>query len=118
VTYRVGDYKGKDVKAVPRDFLSAAISIPVLDRIQAMVAVQNTRRIWLDDANEVKLPNFSSVDLKMTYTTGWATIEFEALNLMNNFFSTTGFLDPGGSDTVFLYPAAGRALQVGLRINW
>jgi len=118
VTYRVGDYKGKYVKAIPRDFLSAAISIPVLDRIQAMVAVQNTRRIWLDDANEVKLPNFSSVDLKMTYTTGWATIEFEALNLMNNFFSTTGFLDPGGSDTVFLYPAAGRALQVGLRINW
>ena len=118
VTYRTGDYEGNFVKAIPRDFLSAAVSMPILEKIQTMVAVQSTRRIWLDDANTIDLPNFSSVDFKMTYALNRFTIEFEAINLMNNFFSTTGFLDPGGSDIVFLYPAAGRALQAGLRFNW
>ena len=118
VTYRSGANKGNFVKGIPRDFLSAAISIPVLDRVQAMATVQSTRRIWLDDANKVPLDNFSSVDFKLVYTVGRVAVEFEAVNLMNNFFSTTGFLDPAGTDAVFLYPAAGRALQAGLRINW
>ncbi len=118
VTYRTGEHEGNFVKAIPRDFLSAAISIPILDRVQAMASVQSTRRIWLDDANTAKMDNFSSVDFKLAYTAGWFSAELEATNLMNSLFSTTGFLDPDGSGTEFLYPAAERALQTGIQIKW
>ena len=83
-----------------------------------MAALRSARRIWLDDANTVELDNFSSVDFKLTYAVGRLTIEFEAFNLLDNLFSTTGFLDPGGSDTVFAYPAAGRAMQLGVGVAW
>ncbi len=118
VTYRTGDNEGNFVKAIPRDYISAAVSLPILNRIQAMAALRSARRIWLDDANTVELENFSSIDFKFTYAVGWLVIEFETFNLLNNFFSTTGFLDPGGSETVFVYPAAGRAMQVGVRLAW
>ncbi len=118
VTYRAGENKGNFVKAIPRDYVSAAISIPVLDQLQAMATVRSTRRTWLDDANSVRLENFSSVDFKVTYTLDWIALEFETVNLINNSFSTTGFLDPGGSDTIFMYPAAGRAMQAGVRVQW
>ena len=118
VTYRSGDYEGNFVKAIPRDYISAAVSLPIRDRILAMTALRSARRIWLDDANTVELDNFSSVDFKLTYAVGRLAIEFEAFNLLDNLFSTTGFLDPGGSDTAFVYPAAGRAMQVGVGIAW
>ena len=118
VTYRAGENKGKFVRTIPRDYISAAISIPVLDRLQAMATVRSTRRTWLDDANSIRLENFSSVDFKVIYTLGWMAVEFETVNLMNNTFSTTGFLDPGGSDTIFMYPAAGRSMQMGIRVEW
>lgn len=118
VTYRSGDNKGNFVKAIPRDYLSSSITVPVLKNIRATASVQRASRIWLDDANAVKLENFSTVDFELTYTVGRFTVDFEALNLMNSLFSTTGFLDPGGSDTVLMYPAAGRAMQVGVRVKW
>lgn len=118
VTYRAGENKGNFVKAIPRDYVSAAISVPVLDQLQAMATVRSTRRTWLNDANSVRLDNFSSVDFKLTYTLDWIALEFETMNLLNNSFSTTGFLDPGGSDTIFMYPAAGRAMQAGVRVQW
>ncbi len=118
VTYRAGEHKGKFIRTIPQDYVSAAISVPLLDRVRAMTTVRSTRRIWLDDANTERLDNFSSVDFKLTYSLGWVTVELETLNLMNNLFSTTGFFDPGGSDTLFLYPAAGRSLLAGLRMNW
>ncbi len=119
VTYKAGEYEGNFVKAIPRDYLSATISVPILDRIQAMTAVRSTRRIWLDDANEVGVDNFSSVDFKLVYPLGWMAIEFETINLMDNLYSTTGFVpNPEEPDTILMYPAAGRAFQVGLRIKW
>ena len=118
VTYRSGDNEGNFVKAIPRDYISAAVRLPIRDRIQAMTTLRSARRIWLDDANTVELDNFSSVDFKLTYAVGRLTIEFEAFNLLNNLFSTTGFLDPAGSDTVFVYPAAGRAMQFGVGVAW
>ncbi len=118
VTYRAGENKGNFVRSIPRDYISTAISIPVLDRLQAMATVRSTRRTWLDDENSIRLDNFSSIDFKLTYTLGWIMLEFETVNLMNNSFSTTGFLDPGGSDTIFMYPAAERALYAGFRVQW
>ncbi|MCY3630120.1 MAG: TonB-dependent receptor [Bacteroidota bacterium] len=119
VTYLAGENKGHFVKAIPRDYVSAAISIPVLDRLQAMATLRSTRRTWLNDKNSIRLENFSSVDFKMSYSLDWIALEFETMNLLSNSFSTTGFIsDPGGSDTIFMYPAAGRAMQAGIRVQW
>ena len=118
VIYRAGENRGNFVRAIPRDYFSASMSIPILDKVQAMTVVRSTHRIWLDDANTQKINSYSSVDFKLTYEIGRILVEFEAVNLMNNFFNTTGFPDPGGSDTVFLYPAAERMLHAGIRINW
>ncbi|MCY3594795.1 MAG: TonB-dependent receptor [Bacteroidetes bacterium] len=119
VTYRAGEHKGNFVKAIPRDYVSAAISVPVLDRLQAMATVRSTRRTWLDDKNSIRLENFSSVDFKVTYTLNWIALEFETMNLLNNSFSTTGFISgEEGSETTFMYPAAGRAMQAGIRVQW
>ncbi len=118
VTFRKGEFEGKFIRTIPQDYLSAAISLPILDRLQAMATIRSTRRIWLDNANTERLDNFSSVDFKVTYSLRWITLELETLNLMNNLFSTTGFSDPGGSDAYLLYPAAGRSLLAGIRMNW
>ena len=118
VTYRAGENKGNFVKAVPRDYLSASIGIPILDKVHAITVVRSTSRIWLDDANTQRINNYSSVDFKINYKMGQIQVEFETVNLMNNFFSTTGFQDPGGSDTALLYPAAERMLQAGIRVSW
>ncbi len=130
VTYQAGEYEGNFIKAIPRNYVSATVSVPILDRIQAMATVRSTHRTWLDDENTVELDNFSSVDFKLVYQLGWMAVEFETINLRDNLFSTTGFLlannlsgstgspDSDESGTVFMYPAAGRAFQVGLRVKW
>ncbi|MXZ18129.1 MAG: TonB-dependent receptor [Rhodothermaceae bacterium] len=119
VTYLAGENKGNFVKAIPRDHVSAAISIPVLDQLQAMATLRSTRRTWLNDKNSTRLENFSSVDFKVTYTFDWIALEFETMNLLNNSFNTTGFISgPEESETIFLYPAAGRAMQAGIRVQW
>jgi len=118
VTFRQGEHEGKFIRTIPQDYVSAAISLPILDQLQAMATIRSTRRIWLDNANTERLDNFSSIDFRIAYSLQWITLELETLNLMNNLFSTTGFSDPGGSDTYLLYPAAGRSLLVGVRIKW
>ena len=119
VTYLAGEHKGNFVKAIPRDYVSAAISVPVLDRLQAMATLRSTRRTWLNDTNSIRLENFSSVDFKVTYSLDWIALEFETMNLLNNSFSTTGFISgEDESETIFMYPAAGRAMQAGIRVQW
>jgi len=118
VTFRQGEYEGKFIRTIPIDYLSSSISLPIMDHLRAMATIRSTRRIWLDNANTERLDNFSSVDFKITYSLGRISLELETLNLMNNLFSTTGFPDPGGSDTYLLYPAAERSVLAGVQMKW
>ena len=115
VTYRAGSYEGNYVKAVPRHFVNLSVSVPVLSRLGATAVVRSARKVWLDDANTVPLDAYSTIDVKIDYDLGRLGLELEAVNLLDDEYSTTGFLDPGGSDSVFLYPAAGRFFRLGIR---
>ena len=118
VTYQAGSNKGNYVKAIPRTYLSIAAHMPLAEDITVSGTVRSARRIWLDDANTVPLDDYASADLKLTYNLRWAAVMLEVLNLLDNEYSTTGFPDPAGSDTVFLYPAAGRAMRAGIQVGW
>ena len=117
VTYRAGAYEGNYVKAVPRHYVSFSVLFPVTEQLAAGAVVRSARSIWLDDANRTPLEAYSTVDVRLNYDLGRTSLVFEALNLLDGEYSTTGYLDPGGSETVFLYPAAGRFFRAGIRLT-
>ena len=118
VTYQAGAYEGNSVKAIPRTYISLAARMPLAENLAAAGTVRSARQVWLDDANTLPLDDWATADLKLMYDSGRATFMFEVLNLLDQEYSTTGFPDPAGSETVFLYPAAGRAMRVGIQVDW
>ena len=118
VTYQSGANQGKYVKAIPRTYVSLGARTTLAENLTVTGTLRSARRIWLDDANTLPLDNWATTDLKLTYDFGRATFMFESLNLLDEDYSTTGFRDPAGSDTVFLYPAAGRSIRAGIHLNW
>ena len=115
-----GDNKGKFVKAIPRDYVSAGLMTALAASVSASVTVRSARRMFLDDANTAPLDNYTTVDAKVSALWRFATLWVEALNLMDATYSTTGFPDPDPSDSdiVFLYPAAGRAFRLGVNVDF
>ena len=117
VTYRAGNYEGNYVKAVPRHFLNLSVNVPVGELLRTTAVVRNARGIWLDDANITPLEAYTTVDVGLTSDMGRISLEFEVMNVLDSDYSTTGYLDPGGSGTVFLYPAASRFFRAGIRLT-
>ena len=122
VTYEEGDNKGKYVKAIPRDYLNAGVSADLPLGINIGAVMHSTARIYLDDANTMPLDNYTTLDAVVSYR--WrqraALVKLESTNLLDATYSTTGFPDPDSaseSGTVFLYPAAGRALRLGVTVS-
>ena len=116
VTSRLGDYQGNFVKAVPRDFISAGFSAAHPSGLSLGGTANAARRMFLDDANTITLPNYTTVDARLAYALRSVTVALEAFNLLDETYSTTGFPDPAGSDIIFFYPAAGRTLRLGLSV--
>ncbi len=122
VTYEEGDNKGKYVKAIPRDYLNAGVSADLPLGINIGAVMHSTARIYLDDANTMPMDNYTTLDAVVSYR--WrqraALVKLESTNLLDATYSTTGFPDPDSaseSGTVFLYPAAGRALRLGVTVS-
>jgi outer membrane receptor protein involved in Fe transport len=117
VTSRYGAYEGNYVKAIPRDYISAGVHTSPVSGLGVAATVNAARRMYLDDANTVTLPDYTTVDARLSYQFPLVTLALEAFNLLDETYSTTGFPDPGGSDAVFFYPAAGRTLRLGVSIS-
>ncbi len=111
-TLRFGQFDGNFVKAIPRDIVSAGLDLPI-GPVIGSATLKSARRIFLDDANTQRLPSYTTVDVRVGYDLGRATISGEIFNVLNASFSTTGFPDPGGSDAVFVYPFTGRHVRLG-----
>jgi iron complex outermembrane receptor protein len=114
VVSRTGDNQGKALKAIPRHFLSAGIDAGRGTGLAGSLSASRAWGIWLDDADTRRLPAFTRVDGRLSYPVRRVRITLDAFNLLDRKYSTTGFLDPGGSDTAFYFPAAGRTLQLGI----
>ena len=120
VTYQEGDNKGNYVKGVPRDYLNMGVTARLPKALSVGVVLHSTARMYLDDANTMPLDDYSTVDAMIAHQRHSFTIRLEFTNLLDADYSTTGFPDPDSaseSGVVFLYPAAGRVLRLGVSVS-
>jgi iron complex outermembrane receptor protein len=118
VTSRRGANDGKRLKAIPRQTLSAGLSLRPIRMLETSLLVTNARDVYLDDANSVELPDFTRLDARVAVPIMGVSLFVDVRNLLDKHYSSTGFLDPAGSGEPYFYPAAGRVLEVGLRGGW
>lgn len=117
VTLEYGENKGKYVKAIPRDYLSTGLSLSHATGLSASLTLKAAQRVYLDDANTITLPNYSTVDFKAGYNLGLWGVTLEVFNVFDEKYSTTGFPDPAGTGLVYLYPAASRSIRLGFTVK-
>ena len=125
-TVEGGDVDGNFLKAIPRDVWSAGASA-ARGPLTASVVARGADRIWLDDANTIPLDGWAALDARLALAVPVggreAAVVAEAFNLLDAEYATTGFPDAsgaeaaGGGPLVYLYPAAGRQLRLGLRLS-
>jgi iron complex outermembrane receptor protein len=125
-TVEGGDFAGNFLKAIPRDVWAVGASA-ARGPLSASLTAHGAGRIWIDDANTVPLSGWAALDARFAYAVplgGRAvSVVAEAFNLADAEYATTGFPDasgaagPDGGPLVYLYPAAGRQLRLGLSLS-
>ena len=118
VISRSGDNSGKRLKAIPRQTLSGGLSVQPWRMLETSLLVTNVRDVYLDDANTVELPDFTRLDARAALGVRDISIFVEVRNLLDERYSSTGFLDPGGTGEAYFHPAAGRVIELGIRGGW
>ncbi len=112
-----GDNSGKQLKAVPRQILSAGITSGP-PSLQGSVTVSDIRGTYLDDANARRLPAYSRLDTRLSSSIASLRLFVDVLNLLDRKLVSTGFPDASGADVAYYYPTARRTLQVGIGSTW
>ncbi|MDT7858056.1 TonB-dependent receptor [Rubrivirga sp. S365] len=125
-TVEGGDFAGRFLKAIPRDVWAVGASA-VRGPLTASLTARGAGRVWLDDANTIPLASWAALDARLAYRLPVAdravSVVAEAFNLTGAEYATTGFPDasgagtPSGGPRVYLYPAAGRQLRLGLSLS-
>ena len=117
-TAQHGENEGKHLKAIPRHTISGGLSAVHPFGIGGSLVVKSVNGIYLDDANTITLPDYTTVDAKISYQYELISASVEVLNLFDRSYSTTGFPDPTGrSSLVYFYPAAERYIRVSLNVQ-
>ena len=114
---RIGEYKGKFLKAIPRDVIYGGISATHKSGVGGSIAIKSANRIFLDDANTTTLPNYTTVKSRLKYQFGQVSATFDVFNIFNQSYSTTGYPDASGSGQFYFYPAAGRHVRFSLHFQ-
>jgi outer membrane receptor protein involved in Fe transport len=120
-TSRSGPNAGRRLKAIPRHTLSAGLSLRPLQSpgtLELSAMVYHLRGMYLDDANTRSLPEYTRADLRIALRALGLGFHLDLRNLTGARYSSTGFLDPGGSGEAYLYPAAGRVFEASIRNAW
>jgi outer membrane receptor protein involved in Fe transport len=117
-TSRFGESNGRFLKAIPRRVLTAGLSRAPAAGIAVGVTATSVRDVFLDDANSVTLPAYMRIDLRTSYPAGRTRISLNVQNLADRLYDVSGFTDPAGSASLYLYPAAGRVVTMGLESRW
>ncbi len=117
-TLEAGPFEGNFLKAIPRDVIAGGLSYRHTSGLGGGLTLRSARRIFLDDANTLRLPAYTTLDARLSYRTGRFTLAAEVFNLTDTDYSTTGFPDPAGSEVVFFYPAAERTVRFGVEMGF
>jgi outer membrane receptor protein involved in Fe transport len=117
---RAGDHRGKRLKAIPRHTAQAGLSVrPFRARaVEGSASVTHLAGMFFDDGNTRPIPDYTRVDARLAIGIARYTLLLDARNLLGARYSSTGFLDPAGSGEAYLYPAAERVIEIGLRSRW
>ena len=120
VTLEKGENKGNAVKAIPRHSFSGGI-VAEHGPVSASVVLKGLRKMYLDDANSQSLPDYATVDARVAYTRNAYTrnaytLSLSVFNALDKKFNSTAYPDPGGSETLFIFPAALRSVSIGIEV--
>ena len=116
-TSQRGEHKGNQLERIPRNSIIGGVSAVHSYGVGGSLIVKSVNGIYLDDANTINLPGYTTIDAKISYRFGWITAAVELMNLLDKSYSTTGFPDNTGSGLVYFYPAAGRYLRFNLNLE-
>ena len=105
---RIGENAGKFLKAIPRDAIYGGVNAAHKSGLGGSIVLKSANRIFLDDANSISLPDYSTVDCRLKYRVGPVAATLDVFNIFDRSYSTTGYPDASGSGLTYLYPAAGR----------
>jgi outer membrane receptor protein involved in Fe transport len=86
--------------------------------LETSLLVTHVRDVFLDDENTVELPDYTRLDARAALRIGGIAVFADLRNLLDEEYSSSGFLDPSGSGEKYFYPAAGRVLEIGVRHGW
>lgn len=115
VTFEGGELKGNRLKGIPQDISAFGIYADNLFGFNASLVYRITGRIYLDDENTNSIDGYSSTDIKAGYSIGALELSISATNLFDEKYNHNGFQLNG---IEFYYPAAGRILTGGVRIEF
>ncbi len=114
---QIGKNEGKFLKAIPRDVIVGGVNAVHKSGVDGSIIVKSANRIFLNDANTITLPNYTTVDARLGYQLGLVSATFDVFNIFDKSYSTTGFPDASGSGLVYFYPAAERHVRFSLNIQ-
>lgn len=109
-----GQFEGRQLKAIPRDIASAGGNVTFWRGVTAGVVASALGGAFVDDENLVPLKGFTRLDSRVGIPLGPTRLTIDLQNAFNRRYDVTAFPDPGGTAAIYRYPAAGRALIVGL----
>lgn len=113
-----GIFDGKYLKAIPRNIMVTGFTGTSDGGIEGSVLIKSVRDIFMDDANIVPLPDYTTVDVKLSYHISQVSLSVEMFNAFNQTYSTTGYPDPAGTSGLYYYfPSAGRHFRGGIAIS-
>lgn len=112
---RSGENAGRRLKAIPRHFTTAGVSVSPAGGLEAALMLSHARGIFLDDANTMTLPPYTHIDARLGHAIGGVRLTLDVRNVFDARYSTTGFPDPAGSAELYYRPAAGRTFELGAR---
>lgn len=121
VTDQAPGSEGLYLKGIPRHVVAAGVGLAPLPFLEAALQVSRSSGVFLDDANEITHPAYTRLDgrlgLSLPEGLGGLGVYLDVRNLLDREYSTTGFPDPSGSGAIYYYPAAGRTIDVGVRLR-
>jgi len=72
----------------------------------------------LDQSPLPEVPAYTRADVRLSSTVGSLRFNCDLINALDRKLISTGFPDPSGTDAAYYYPAARRALQIGIGSAW
>jgi outer membrane receptor protein involved in Fe transport len=111
---RAGDSNGRELRGIPRQAWTLGVGRAAQNGLSTTLSATVVGRSFLDDDNTSTIPGYTRFDLRAAAPIKVARLTVEVRNLFDRRYDYTGYPDPGGSAVRFFYPAAGRAVLVGI----